>query len=514
MLFNFPVGVTEFTGPAGVKYKPDANGQVNAPASEIEAFYAAGFVHSAVVEYAPDLAALHTPFLVAASQTQITIKEGTLVQVINGSRHTMLRWDADTTFAVADYLDTGVMEAGKDYYIYGLNFIPTGKTQPILISLNSTFPGGGFGASADNSRKIGGFHSLCCAVGTIAGHTLSGFVTGAILPLSVWCLNFRSAGSQEGHRYDAGARIWTAIYGQSGTGATTASAYGGTITDTRVWHDHVEDMGAVGDRLHSDDEFALVAEGSNQLTNIYGSLDPVSWGKVAIYLSKTGTWAAGVPTKAWVNRTAYVPPVAAANEAQEYKITISTGHATDPNFFTYQQRNPAGVLSAASDPIQITGAAQALADGLLITFPAAVGWVTGETATFVIMNGLVDTANRRMISNGGSEAMCGAMHQWLRDQSYRFDGSAIHTHQVTVSGDPQTVTSGNPSGDVAPAWAYQNLGSNKGSIYNQGTYGDIKLLAGGVWNAGAYCGSRCRRANYSRWGAAANLGARGCAEPR
>jgi hypothetical protein len=117
--------------------------------------------------------------------------------------------------------------------------------------------------------------------------------------------------------------------------------------------------------------------------------------------------------------------VGAANEAQEYVITISTGHASDPNFFTYKKRNPAGSLSAASDPIQIAGATQAFADGLLITFPAAVGWVTGETATWVVMNGLVDTANRRMISSEGGEAMCGVVTQWLGDHSYRFDRGAV-----------------------------------------------------------------------------------------
>jgi len=68
--------------------------------------------------FLPDLSARYKPFLVAASQTELTIREGTMIKIINGNQHTMLRWDEDTTFAVADYLDTGVIEAGKDYYVY------------------------------------------------------------------------------------------------------------------------------------------------------------------------------------------------------------------------------------------------------------------------------------------------------------------------------------------------------------------------------------------------------------
>ena len=629
MYLIFPAGMTEFIDSRGVKHFPDSRGQADAPASELGAFFSAGFVYPAVVEYAPDLAALHTPFLVAASQTQLTVKEGTVVKVINNGRHTLLRWDADTTFAVADKLDAGVIGAGKDYYVYVCD------DREIVVSLNSTFPAG---YSADNSRKVGGFHSYCCATGSIPGHSLDGFATAAILPASVWCLNHRTRGKQEGTVWDDKAKVWNSIYMISSTGPTTASVYGAVISDNRNWMDFGDDLAAVGWRHSGDEEFASAAEGSNQKTNIYGSTDPVTNGKCALYLSKTGTWAAGVPTSAWINRTAYVPPVGAANEAQEYAITISTGHGADPNFFTYQKRNPAGVLGAASDPIQITGAAQALADGLLVTFPAAVGWVTGETATFVVMNGLVDTANRRMVSNIGVEGACGVLWQWLRDQCYRFDRGAVTyvaasqtttiTHAAAPGGNPIYVKWGvdgtpylcsnlatvaadvvltfgtnykvivkhdagaatglplyfdhdatlpyrflinntihgkdawaltndfnyllplkhdanaavngvavnyddgadnrleyigpgaaNATMDLAmthtePAWGYVDPGGNKGQIYKQGTYGDVKLLAGGSWSYGTSCGSRCRIAVYCRWSSSANIGARGCAEPR
>jgi hypothetical protein len=584
----------------------------------------------APISFVGDLAALYTPFLVAASQTELIIKAETNIKVINAGVHTLLSWDADTSFAVADKLDTGVMEAGKNYYVYVC------EDGEIVVSLNSTFPAG---YSADNSRKIGGFHSLCCAIGVIASHPGSGFAAGAIIPTSVWCLNHRTRGKQEGTVWDDKAKVWSPIYMISNTGPNTESAYGATISDTRNWMDMGDDLAAVGWRHPGDEEFASLAEGSNQKTNIYGSLDPVTNGKCVIYLSKTGTWAAGAPASAWINRSAYVPPVGAVNEAQEYKITISIGHGSDPNFFTYQQCNPAGVLGAASDPIQITGAAQALADGLLITFPAAVGWVTGETATFVVMNGLVDSNNRRMTSYIFVEGACGLLWQWLRDQSYRFDrgtvayvaggqtttlyhaaapgGNPIYVkfgldgtpylccnlatvaadvvltfgtnYKLVVKHDADAATGGlplyfdydatlpyrflvnntilgkncyalsndpnyllpikhdanaatngvavnyddgadnkleyispgaaNATMDLAmthtePAWGYVDMGGNKGSLYLQGSYGDIKLLAGGDWNDGTLCGSRCRLASSSRWSTTAALGARGCAEPR
>jgi hypothetical protein len=59
-------------------------------------------------------------------------------------------------------------------------------------------------------------------------------------------------------------------------------------------------------------------------------------------------------------------------------------------------------------------------------------------------------------------------------------------------------------------WGYYDLG-NKGSLYRQGSNGDVKLAAGGPWTNGATCGSRSRSANSSRWHTASTVGARGCA---
>jgi hypothetical protein len=145
MLLNFPAGLTEFTGPDGVKHKPDANGQVEVAAGDLGPFLSQGFMPDSLALAATmaalivrvdghdtdlgtldgrvdghdlglgDLAALYTPFLVAASQTGLTIKAGTNIKIINQGQHTLRRFDADTTFLVAGYLDTGVIQAGKDY---------------------------------------------------------------------------------------------------------------------------------------------------------------------------------------------------------------------------------------------------------------------------------------------------------------------------------------------------------------------------------------------------------------
>ncbi len=109
-----------------------------------------------------------------------------------------------------------------------------------------------------------------------------------------------------------------------------------------------------------------------------------------------------------------------------------------------------------------------------------------------------------MISRYFLEDCCGAMYQWLDEQSYSFDGAAAHTHAVTDAPG----TTGAASADVAPAWGYYDLPGNFGQLYKQGTYGDAKVLAGGSWNASATCGSRYRILNSYRWSTYSNIGGR------
>ena len=166
-------------------------------------------------------------------------------------------WDASTYATPAN-------RAGKDFYVYA-------TADGLILSANATYP---TGYPAANSRKIGGFHCLCVAVGTISGHPLSGMAAGDILPASVWDLQHRPQCSPEGMVWSEAAGIWVDIYLQSGTGTSTKSANGGTITDTRNWMDFVDDLGAVGKRLLDDGEFQKIAAGGNEETNIAGSADP------------------------------------------------------------------------------------------------------------------------------------------------------------------------------------------------------------------------------------------------
>ena len=180
-------------------------------------------------------------------------------------------WDQ----VVTDYR-VAATRAGIDFYIYACQPSPANKDNPVfLISANSTFP---TGYTADNSRNIGGFHCLCTAVGTIASHTLSDYVAGDILPQSVWDVLHRPISSTVGMVYDGNTNKWLDIYLTSGTGASTTSVNGSTISDNRDWMEFIDDGHAVKKRLLTDEEFQNAATGSNEETNITGSVDPITTG--------------------------------------------------------------------------------------------------------------------------------------------------------------------------------------------------------------------------------------------
>jgi hypothetical protein len=346
-----------------------------------------------------------------------------LAVYINRNLHTIvtktnydLSLEATWDSIVVDYR-VAASRAGKDFFIYACE--TGGNTLKVVVSLNNTAP---TGYTTTTSRCIGGFHCLCLSVGTIAGHTLTGFLTGDILPNSVWDYNHRPISSPSGMVYSPMTNLWVDIYLTSGTGTSTASVMSGVISDNRDWMSFVDDGGAVSKRLLWDTEFQLIATGSNEETNITGSAEPVTTG----------------------------------------------GH--------------------------------------------------------------VDTAGRRMIANNGCEDCCGVTWQWLLDQSYRYDGGS-HSHTVPInylaapsgsavykangqayfnavtgSAGNETVTTS--SVDPSPAWAFYNLAGAKGSAYIQGTYGDIKLLAGAYWYNSTASGSRSRYARYYRWYTDTDIGGR------
>jgi hypothetical protein len=199
--------------------------------------------------------------------------------VVKGSNDITLKigtdWfymDADVNISTATDMDTGSVSNGKAYYVYACN---SADLLIFKISLNATYPSG---FSASNSRKIGGFHTLCVNVGTIVGHTLTGYLANDILPASIWDLKHRPICEPSGMTFDEGINKWVDLYLASGIGATTASVYNATIRDGRNWMDFVDDGHAVRKRLLSDDEFQSIAAGSNEETEISTSADPTTTG--------------------------------------------------------------------------------------------------------------------------------------------------------------------------------------------------------------------------------------------
>jgi hypothetical protein len=181
-------------------------------------------------------------------------------------------WDAISP----DYT-VAATRAGKDFYLYSV--IPTsGSTVRLLLSANATYPSG---FTALTSRKIGGFHCLCVAAGTLSNNALTGYLAGDILPASVWDLKWRATPcGNEGMVYDSKDGEWKDIYPPTSTGANTASIYATAtaVTVSRNWMDFTDDGLAIGKHLLRDAGFQSGAAGSNEETNIAGSAFPAGTG--------------------------------------------------------------------------------------------------------------------------------------------------------------------------------------------------------------------------------------------
>lgn len=205
--------------------------------------------------------------LFTPNKTTITIPAKTQVNI--GEKGYI---SVNDTVISLDTVATAANRKGKDIYVYAC--APVSGTEPVFVlSLNSTVPSG---YSAENSRKIGGFHCLCADVGTIEGHTLSGYVAGDILPLSVWDLLHRPVSDPEGMIcYN---NTWFDIYLASWTGSKMVSQFNSVIADgasSTPFHGErfVEYLGLSNKRPIKRDEFVIVAKGSNENTNIANSFD-------------------------------------------------------------------------------------------------------------------------------------------------------------------------------------------------------------------------------------------------
>ena len=193
--------------------------------------------------------------------------DGTLVEVTatTKSLNTSGNWDG-----VGSY-ETASNRAGKDFYVYLLS------AGGVILSNSSTYPSG---YTSSNSRKIAGFHCLCTAVGTISGHSLSGYAQGDILPRSVWDRFNRPISAPEGMVLSDDG-MWVDIYLPSYSGTLLKSVNGGTIADgSNGWHGYKFEQwfGDIGKKLIRQTEFVTASIGANQGTNITGSSDPGTTG--------------------------------------------------------------------------------------------------------------------------------------------------------------------------------------------------------------------------------------------
>ena len=231
-------------------------------------------------------------FIVSTAPNKISIKAGTIIRLeISSSDIRYLQVDEDTEYNIYDIMDTGAgsLTAGKDYYIYAVQYDEEDaatseiiKKVAIKASANSTYP---TGYSIYNSRKIGGFHTLCAAVTSSnapalvdnkiwTSHPAIGYNAGDIIPNSVWCLTHRPISEPEGMVYVDKIDKWVDIYLQGGKDGNPTSIFGATVIDTRQQPNHQWDFSLVDKKLATDNDFMVFAEGSNQKTAIYGSAAP------------------------------------------------------------------------------------------------------------------------------------------------------------------------------------------------------------------------------------------------
>ena len=163
---------------------------------------------------------------------------------------------------------------GKDFYIYHTN------DNQIVLSANSTFPND---FTSENTRKIGGFHCLCEDVGTITNHTLSDYITGDILPQSIWDIIHKPIANPEGMVYNPNINRWIDIYLAGINDNKLVSKYDiphvtGETTEKFHWYKFSHWFGLVGKRMLNQHEFQNSSLGSNQGTNITGSVNPITTG--------------------------------------------------------------------------------------------------------------------------------------------------------------------------------------------------------------------------------------------
>ena len=215
-------------------------------------------------------------FPVEGAKNKLRIAANTGIKIIIGGEHKIFVINNDIEFVPVNILDAGsVLEPGTDYHIYA---VAASDNASLVVSKNASYPAG---ATASNSRRIGGFHTLCADIGALQNttHSLYDFSARDILPQGVHdLLNRPRTCDPQGMVLDPATGIWVDIYMQSSTGATTKSAYQGTVTKSRSFDGHQEDLAAVGKRMLLDAEFTSATMGTVPYRAVMGAVDPVTTG--------------------------------------------------------------------------------------------------------------------------------------------------------------------------------------------------------------------------------------------
>lgn len=217
-----------------------------------------------------------SPYVSDANNTTVIIPAGLEVNI--GNYAFVSQSDYQVDFAL---VGTASARAGKDVYIYACWPSNVKSGIPVFVaSMNSTTP---TGYNATNSRKICGVHCLCADVGTIAGHPLSGYVAGDVLPASLWDLRHRPVSAPEGMVYIEPLDLWADIYLNSWDGEKIVSEYRAVIADgassrSYHWWRWAEEFNLLKKRLPHRWEFRELADGSPEAVNIQGSADPNTTG--------------------------------------------------------------------------------------------------------------------------------------------------------------------------------------------------------------------------------------------
>ncbi len=210
-------------------------------------------------------------------------------QYLNVSGENEIILDSDCIFSIAGNgifktkattlsagnLDTGSSFVyGKDYYIYICD-LGDDNDESYTISLNNTYP---TGQTANNTRKIGGFHYGQCrhintamqpinASGVVYGEGWESNTYIGIVGRSVWTLKHRPKCNPEGMVY-LGNGLWVDIYLSSNDGngglKSTYNSLPMTGTEGLSQYDFNDRALVSNKRLLDYDEFCRMAYGSPQ----------------------------------------------------------------------------------------------------------------------------------------------------------------------------------------------------------------------------------------------------------